>query len=170
MRHDLKWTGDWWGELTPDIASCCSRCRKRNSSVAFSYVSDDCLLFTRVTGDVQDPGSVSALVDSYPAPPDCRTLGTPCDCPPSTWAAAIAHDLPDRAAACELLAGRQLVAAGDSLVRDTWTALRFGCSSSTASTSSCGPGRTTTPLASHARGRCSSCSASSGTWRRAACS
>ena len=123
MRHDLKWTGDWWGELTPDIASCCSRCRKRNSSVAFSYVSDDCLLFTRVTGDVQDPGSVSALVDSYPAPPDCRTLGTPCDCPPSTWAAAIAHDLPDCAAACELLAGRQLVAAGDSLVRDTWTAL-----------------------------------------------
>jgi hypothetical protein len=124
IQNNIKWTGDWWDELVPDVGSCCARCRKRNSCVAFSFVSDACLLFSRLTGSVQDPGCVSALVDTHPAPPDCRTLGTPCDCPPSTWAAPNpADDLPDRAAACELLAGRQLFAAGDSLVRDTWTAL-----------------------------------------------
>jgi hypothetical protein len=122
-QHNIKWTGDRWDELVPDAGACCARCRKRHSCVAFSFVSDTCLLFTRVTGNVHDPGCISAFLDAYPAPPDCRTLGTPCDCPPSTWAATNPDDLPDRAAACELLAGRQLFAAGDSLVRDTWTSL-----------------------------------------------
>ena len=123
-EHDRKWQGDrMWDELTDSPGSCCSRCSKRAGCTAYSYISGDCLLFSNADRSIPDPGAISGRLHLYRAPPDCRTLGTPCDCPPSTWAAPRAEDLPDRAVACGMLSGRRLFAAGDSLVRDVWTAL-----------------------------------------------
>jgi hypothetical protein len=80
-------------------------------------------MFERVDVIVHDPGSVSSRLLHVHAPPDCRTQGTPCACPESTWATPRADNMMDRATACSLLRGRTILAGGDSLVRDMWTSL-----------------------------------------------
>ena len=121
---DHKWTGDFmWEELTDSIGSCCSRCHQRHGCVAFSYIDSGCYMFERVAGSVPDPGAMSSRLHHTLAPPDCRTLGTPCACPESTWATLRADDMMDRATACSLLRKMTVLAGGDSLVRDVWTTL-----------------------------------------------